>query len=60
MQDYIINKIQENKLHLSKPHNFKDLDDMKYRGTNAGIQVMSYFMFKLAYDKDGRYGNEFV
>ena len=60
MQDYIIRIIKEKNLRFD--HRDKEgkwhIEETKVKGLNGGLDVMSYFMFKLAYDNDRRYAYE--
>ena len=62
MQDYIIDKIKTRKLHFDSPgqslDNDEEIDRVKLMNMEGGLEPMSYFLFKLAYDDDSRYGKE--
>lgn len=58
MQDYILDKIITKGLRYNFPGGLDDLEATKLRNMKAGLEPMSYFFFKLAYEDDRRFGME--
>ena len=54
MYQYIIDKIKSENLTFDI-HDINDTENLKY---NQRIEVRAYFLFKLAFDNDKRYGVE--
>lgn len=60
MQEYILTLIKDKNLPFDNPIGLNDHDRLRKAGLGGGLEPMSYFLFKMAFENDARYGKEWL